>query len=209
LEKPRKDLLMIFTRPPVLGKVKTRLAAEIGDEAALNIYNFLLGHTVSVTRDLELAKQVYYSEEIIANDIWYNDVYEKKLQRGNDLGERMQNAFEHGFSNGFENIIIIGSDLFDLCREDLEKAFGLLQDHDFVIGPAEDGGYYLLGMKRMLPQLFQNKAWGTSAVFQETLKDLREENVAYLEYRNDVDIYDDIKGKKEFQQFLKVKNDNA
>src|SRR5690606_13933455 len=121
----------------------------------------------------------------------------------------MQNAFEHGFSNGFENIIIIGSDLFDLCREDLEKAFGLLQDHDFVIGPAEDVGYYLLGMKRMLPQLFRNKDWGTSAVFKETVEDLREVNVAYLEYRNDIDVYDDIKGKKGFQQFLKVKNDNA
>src|SRR5690606_33335249 len=209
LEKPRKDHLMIFTRPPVPGKVKTRLAADIGDEAALNIYNFLLEHTVSVTRDLEVVKKVYYSEEVTEDDIWDNDVFEKKLQRGNDLGERMQNAFEDGFSNGFENIIIIGSDLFDLCREDLEKAFCLLQDCDFVIGPAEDGGYYLLGMKRMLSQLFQNKAWGTSAVFQETVKDLREENVAYLEYRNDIDVYDDIRGKKEFQQFLKVKNDNA
>ena len=116
LEKPRKDLLMIFTRPPVLGKVKTRLAADIGDEAALNIYNFLLKHTVSVTQDLEVVEQVYYSEEIIENDIWDNDHYEKKLQRGNDLGERMQNAFEHGFSNGFENIIIIGSDLFINAR---------------------------------------------------------------------------------------------
>lgn len=200
---------MIFTRPPVLGKVKTRLAADVGEEAALNIYHFLLEHTVSVTKGLEVVKQVYYSEEIIENDIWNNDVYEKKLQRGNDLGERMQNAFEDGFSNGYENIIIIGSDLFDLCREDLEKAFSLLQDHNFVIGPAEDGGYYLLGMKRMLPQLFQNKAWGTSAVFQETVKDLREENVSYLEYRNDIDVYADIKGKKEFQQFLNVKNDNA
>lgn len=200
---------MIFTRPPVLGKVKTRLAADIGDEAALKIYNFLLEHTVSVTRELDVVKQVYYSEKIIPNDIWNNDVYEKKLQSGNDLGERMQNAFKDGFSNGFKNIIIIGSDLFDLCREDLEKAFCLLQDCDFVIGPAEDGGYYLLGMKRMLPQLFQHKKWGTPAVFQETVKDLREENVAYLEYRNDVDIYDDIKGKKEFQQFLNLKNDNA
>src|SRR5690606_10428407 len=200
---------MIFTRPPVLGKVKTRLAAVIGDEAALKIYIFLLEHTVSVTRELDVVKQVYYSEKIIPNDIWNNDVYEKKLQSGNDLGERMQNAFKDGFSNGFKNIIIIGSDLFDLCREDLEKAFGLLQDHDFVIGPAEDGGYYLLGMKRMLPQLFQNKAWGTSAVFQETVKDLREENVAYLEYRNDIDVFDDIRGKKEFQQFLTFKNNDA
>lgn len=200
---------MIFSRPAVLGMVKTRLAADVGDEAALNIYNFLLGHTVSVTRDLDVVKQVHYSEEIVLNDIWDNDIYNKKLQRGEGLGERMQYAFEDGFRNGYENIIIIGSDLLDLCREDLEKAFSLLQDNDFVIGPAEDGGYYLLGMKRVFPQIFQHKKWGTSSVFQETVKDLREEDVAYLEYRNDVDVYGDIKGKKEFQQFLKVNNDNA
>ena len=200
---------MIFTRPPVLGKVKTRLAAEIGDEAALDIYKFLLKHTVSVTRDLEVMKQVHYSEEIILNDIWDNGIFEKKLQRGDDLGEKMQHAFEAGIRNGFENIIIIGSDLFDLCREDIEKAFSLLQHNDFVIGPAEDGGYYLMGMKRIFPKIFQYKTWGTSTVFQDTIKDLRKENVAYLEYRNDIDVYGDIKGKKEFQQFLKVKNDNA
>lgn len=200
---------MIFTRPPVLGKVKTRLAADIGDDAALKIYKFLLDHTVSVTKDVEVVKQVHYSEEIILNDIWDNRIYEKKLQRGEDLGERMQNAFEEGFTSGYENIIIIGSDLFDLCREDIEKAFSLLKHKDYVIGPAEDGGYYLLGMKSMLPQIFQNKKWGTSTVFQETVSDLREEDVAYLEYRNDVDVYADIKGKQEFQQFLKVKNDNA
>ena len=200
---------MIFTRPPVLGKVKTRLSAEIGDEAALDIYKFLLEHTVSVTRDLKVVKQVYYAEEIILNDIWDNGIYEKKLQRGYDLGERMQHAFEAGFRSGYENIIIIGSDLFDICTEDLEKAFSFLKDNDLVIGPAEDGGYYLLGMKRNFPQIFQHKKWGTSSVFMDTIKDLRKENVAYLEYRNDIDVYGDIKGKREFQQFLKVKNDNA
>lgn len=200
---------MIFTRPPVLGKVKTRLAADIGDEAALNIYNFLLNHTVSVTRDLEVRKEVHYSEEIISQDIWNSDIYDKKLQQGNDLGERMQHAFEDGFRSGYQNIIIIGSDLFDLCMNDIQKAFSLLKDNDFVLGPAEDGGYYLLGMKKMLPQLFQHKKWGTASVFQETVKDLREEGVAYLEYRNDIDVYADLKGKKEFQQFLKVNNDNA
>jgi len=209
VKKHTKDLLIIFTRPPVLGKVKTRLAADVGDGAALNIYKFLLGHTVSVTRDLEVVKQVYYSEEIILKDIWDAGIYEKRLQRGGDLGERMQNAFEAGFRSGFENIIIIGSDLFDFCREDLEKAFSLLKDHNFVVGPADDGGYYLLGMKKIFPQIFQHKKWGTSSVFQETVKDLREEDVAYLEYRNDIDVSADIKGKMEFQQFLKVKDDNA
>lgn len=200
-----KDLLMIFTRPPLPGKVKTRLAADIGDIAALNIYKFLMEHTVSVTLGLDVVKEVHYSEEIIQNDIWDPEIYSKKLQKGSGLGERMQYAFEEGFRQGYKNIIIIGSDLFDLCSEDLDKAFSLLQDNDFVLGPAEDGGYYLFGMKKVIPQIFQNKEWGTSLVFKETVKDLREQNVAYLEYRNDIDVYEDLKGIKEFQQFLKVK----
>ncbi len=209
MEEKSKNLLIIFTRPPVLGKVKTRLAADIGDEAALEVYKFLLKHTVSVTSELEVVKRVYYSEKIIENDLWDNAKFEKRPQHGKDLGDKMKNAFQEGFKEGFENIIIIGSDLFDLYMEDLKKAFGLLQENDLVIGPAEDGGYYLLGMKRLFPQIFQNKIWGTSSVFKETIQDLKEQDVAYLDYRNDIDVYSDIKNIKEFQQFLKVNHHNA
>ena len=201
--KPTEALLIIFTRNPEPGKVKTRLAKDVGDKAAFKIYNFLLEHTVSVTRNLAVGKEVYYSEEIAQNDIWETEIYSKKLQQGKGLGERMKNAFQEGFNNGYKNIIIIGSDLYDLQREDLEKAFQLLQEKDAVIGPATDGGYYLLGMNQLFPEVFEDKEWGTSSVLEDTLKDLKGKNIALLEARNDVDYYSDIKDHKDFQQFFK------
>jgi rSAM/selenodomain-associated transferase 1 len=198
-----KNLLLIFTRNPELGKCKTRLAAAIGNENALELYKFLLHHTAKVTRNVTADKCVYYSEEIWENDHWDNAIYHKRTQKGNDLGERMANAFVQGFKDGYEKIIIIGSDMFDLSQEEIDKAFLALNSNDFVIGPAEDGGYYLLGMKKMFPQLFQNKAWGTASVLEATLKDLEEENFGVLSLKNDVDIYEDIKDIEVFGPFLK------
>ena len=201
--KPTEALLIIFTRNPEPGKVKTRIAKDVGDITAFKIYNFLLEHTVSVTRNLAVSKEVYYSGAIPQNDIWEKEIYSKNLQKGKGLGERMKNAFQEGFKNGYQNIIIIGSDLYDLQQEDLEKAFRLLQEKDVVIGPATDGGYYLLGMNQLFPEVFEDKEWGTSSVLEDTLKDLKEKNIGLLEARNDVDYYSDIKDHKDFQQFFK------
>ena len=201
--KPTEALLIIFTRNPEPGKVKTRLAKDVGNITAFKIYNFLLEHTVSVTKNLTVRKEVYYSEAIAENDIWETEIFTKKLQQGEGLGKRMKNAFQEGFRNGYKNIIIIGSDLYDLQREDLEKAFQLLQEKDAVIGPATDGGYYLLGMNQLFPEVFEDKEWGTSSVLENTLKDLKGKNIALLEARNDVDYYSDIKDHKDFQQFFK------
>ncbi|MEC7265229.1 MAG: TIGR04282 family arsenosugar biosynthesis glycosyltransferase, partial [Bacteroidota bacterium] len=112
-----KSLLLILTRNPELGKCKTRLAATVGDAAALEIYKFLLDHTVSLTKDLRVDKWVYYSEEIWEDDIWDNNIYQKKLQEGKDLGERMLNAFKEGFQAGFDQVVIIGSDMYHLAQE--------------------------------------------------------------------------------------------
>ena len=175
-----KELLIIFTRNPELGKVKTRLAKDIGDEAALALYQFLLEHTVSVTAPLKMDKQVFYSEEIQENDIWDSDIFNKKLQIGQDLGEKMENAFREAFSENYKSVMIIGSDLYDIKIEDLENAFFQLKTHDEVIGPAKDGGYYLLGMKSLNSSVFKNKKWSTNTVFKETLKDLKNKKVKNL-----------------------------
>ncbi len=198
-----KNLLLVFTRNPELGKCKTRLAAKVGDESALDIYKFLLNHTAALTQNVNAAKQVWYSEEIWMNDIWDNAVYDKRLQQGTDLGVRMANAFQAGFASGFERVIVIGSDMYDLSEDDLEKAFTILKVKDFVIGPAEDGGYYLLGMKAFNAEVFKNKTWGTSSVLQNTLNDLKNENIKLLEARNDVDVYEDIGTTDAFLPFLK------
>jgi rSAM/selenodomain-associated transferase 1 len=203
-----KDLLLIFTRNPEPGKCKTRLAATIGENAALEVYLFLLKHTVSITRNLKADKTVYYSESIGENDIWPSEVYDKRLQQGEDLGTRMLNAFSKGFEAGYEHIIIIGSDMYDLSESDLDLAFKVLKEKDFVLGPAVDGGYYLLGMNRLKPHLFLNKDWGGATVLSSTIGDLRGEDYTLLETRNDIDVYDDIKDNKTFLPFLKHFNND-
>lgn len=201
-DKDSKNLLLIFTRNPELGKCKTRLAATIGNQKALDIYNFLLQHTVVVTKDVKAAKQVWYSEEIWEKDIWDAGIFTKKLQQGADLGARMALAFQEGFANGFERIIIIGSDMYDLTTTDIDQAFKALSTEDMVIGPAQDGGYYLLGMTTFTKGVFQEKAWGTDTVLKDTLTDLHDKKIHLLETRNDIDLYEDIKDIKAFQPYL-------
>ena len=197
-----KNLLLIFTRNPELGKVKTRLAKTIGDEAALDVYKYLLNHTKQVTQNLSCSKAVYYSVKVRENDIWNATLYQKHLQNGNDLGIRMHNAFQQAFSTGYEKVVIIGSDLPDLTSEHINEAFEKLNSNDVVMGPAEDGGYYLLGMKKLYASVFQHKDWGTSTVRKDTLNDLQNESVFLLETLNDVDVFDDIKNNPIFNQFL-------
>ena len=203
MKKSNKNLLLIFIRNPELGKCKTRLAAKVGDQNALAIYNFLSAHTVSITKNLNVSKEVHYSVAIIENDIWKDSIFDKKLQIGNDLGIRMQNAFKRGFAKGYQNIIIIGSDMYDINTADLEDAFKQLDQYDYVIGPAEDGGYYLLGMKFFNPEVFYDKEWGTNTVLNKTLETLENRKTKLLQPKNDVDNYNDIKNIEAFQPFLK------
>lgn len=198
-----RNLLLIFTRNPELGKAKTRLAKSIGDETALEIYKFLLNKTKEVTQNLTCDKAVYYSVKIRENDIWDANIYQKHQQEGEDLGIRMRNAFQNSFNTGYEKVLIIGSDLYDLTPNHINEAFNKLDNNDVVIGPAEDGDYYLLGMKKLQPHIFHNKAWGTSSVRKDTLNDLQKVNVHLLEELNDVDVIEDIENHKAFQQFLK------
>ena len=196
------NLLIIFTRNPELGKCKTRLAAVIGDTAALAIYTFLIEHTVGITKSLKVDKQVHYSQNVHHNDLWNDATYSKKKQQGSDLGERMNYAFKQGFDEGYKNIIIIGSDIYDLIQLDIEKAFTMLEHNNYVLGPAADGGYYLLGMKRLNENIFRNKDWGTDTVLQDTILDLEAETIAMLDIRNDIDIYEDMKDIAIFKKII-------
>src|SRR5450432_3229162 len=102
--------LIIFVKNPVLGKVKTRLADALGEENALLIYQKLLQHTFLITTNISADKYVFYMEYINHNDLWKNELYKKELQAGNDLGERMKNAFELLFQKAYKEVVIIGSD---------------------------------------------------------------------------------------------------
>lgn len=198
-----RDLLLIFARNPVLGKVKTRLAKSIGDQNALEIYQHLLKHTVSVTQGLQVDKRVCYSERLIENDGWPNTFFQKRVQNGNDLGQRMQHAFQTAFEEGYQKVVIIGTDLLELKQTHIEEAFRKLDTSDFVFGPAEDGGYYLMGMCNFNPQLFVYKKWGTKTVLEDSLKDLIGKKVGFLETLNDIDVVEDITEIAIFKKYLK------
>ncbi len=197
-----KNLLIIFTRNPELGKVKTRLAKSIGDKNSLTIYKTLLDRTEITTRNLTCDKAVYYSVKVRKNDIWDASIYQKHQQHGDDLGIRMHNAFSEAFSNNYGKVAIIGSDLFDLNPNHINDAFKALNKNDVVIGPAHDGGYYLLAMKSLYSQVFKNKDWGTSTVFKDTIKDLKTKRVHLLGTLNDIDVYDDLKNIEAFKKYI-------
>jgi len=199
----KTNALIIFVRNAELGKVKTRLAKTIGDVKALAVYQDLLFHTMSVTQIIDCDKFVFYDNSVAVNDIWSNKIFKKRVQFGADLGAKMQNAFCELFDLGYKNCIIVGSDLFDLRRKHINEAFYKLERNDAVIGPAEDGGYYLLGLKKIIPALFSNKNWGTETVLKDTLKDLSSYLVKYLEILNDIDTIEDLEKSKYYNQSKK------
>lgn len=199
----RKNLIITFTRNPELGKCKTRLAKTIGDEAALRVYKYLLQHTEQVIKQVDADKAVYYSVKIRENDLWDASVFQKYQQVGDDLGIRMQNAFKNGFDNNYQKIVIVGSDLFHLQPQHIEDTFKALDSNDVVIGPAEDGGYYLLGMKTLHTSVFKNKNWGTETVFSDTISNLTNQKIHLLETLNDIDLYEDLEHIKPLQNIIK------
>lgn len=176
----------------MLGKVKTRLARTIGDEKALFIFHQLIEKTAQTIEFLEVDKCLYYSDQLEHEDTWENRVTNKKTQNGKDLGERMSNAFKAGFDCGYEQIVVIGTDLWDLEVDDIKQAFDALASNSGVLGPATDGGYYLLGLSEWIPEVFEGKEWGTSSVQKETIKDFMHKKITLLEPKNDVDYYEDL-----------------
>lgn len=179
---PEQDAaLIIFMKNPQPGKVKTRLAKTIGEGEAFEVYLKLLDHTRNVASDIPVDTHVFYSDFIDDDDEWSDVQYFKHLQRGRDLGERMHHAFAKIFDRGYRKVVIIGSDCFELRAKHIIRAFDILNRFEAVIGPARDGGYYLLGLRRLVSSVFNNKNWSTDSVFEETIKDFQEENIIWQE----------------------------
>lgn len=195
MKKVRK--LIIFVKNEEAGKTKTRLAASIGDEEALDVYRKLLVHTFRQTVPLhKVQKEVWYSRFKAEQDIWSKGDFTKRIQEGERLGERMANAFKKVFdTDNRQKVLIIGSDCAELTTEVVEKAFEELDKSDIVIGPAKDGGYYLLGMKHYYPDLFNGIAWSSEHVFDQTRAKVHRLGLscAILEELNDVDTLEDWK----------------
>lgn len=189
-----KQALLIFTKNLVYGEVKTRLADTAGKEVAFNIYKQLLQHTKEITTPVLVDKIIFYSNKVEAEDLWDNNIYSKQLQVGNNLGERMNNAFEYAFAKGYKQVLIIGTDCAEITSSIIDQAFAQLNYYDVVIGATEDGGYYLLGMQKFHHLLFNNIKWSTETVFNDTIAVCDQLKLSYylLPKLNDIDTESDL-----------------
>ena len=191
----QKDVLLIFVKNPILGSVKTRLGETIGNRQALEVYLKLLYYTKNNIEKLNCEKKVCYDKFVDERDIWNNSIFFKQKQTNGSLGNRMKAAFQAEFINNANKVVIIGSDCPEITPDIINQAFLKLDTHNTVIGPATDGGYYLLGMREFIPEVFENKSWSTSTVKDDTIKDLNYLNKKYyiLPFLQDIDTEEDYK----------------
>jgi rSAM/selenodomain-associated transferase 1 len=204
--RKERSALIVFLKNPTEGHVKTRLAAGIGNEKALWIYLELLSITAEAVKNLAGISVFLYFDEALPGDASAEEHQARvhafrngenctvAIQTGDNLGERMLNAFTEVKNKGFHKICIIGTDCPEISTALLEEAFRELDTHDLVTGPALDGGYYLLGMKQVHAPLFKDKNWSTTTVLASTMGDAADAglSVALLRQLRDLDDSDDL-----------------
>lgn len=194
--------LIIFTRYPEPGKTKTRLIPALGGEGAALLQRQLTEHTVAQARQLRcqegtenLSIEICFTGQTIDKmQSWLGVEIEHQAQVAGDLGNRMARAFQTAFTQGIDHVVIIGIDCPDVDPVRLKRAFQSLQRHDLVLGPALDGGYYLIGLRRFVPELFQGIAWSTENVLNQTVAIAHQVGlqVAYLDPLPDIDYPEDL-----------------
>jgi len=192
MEETKKNALIIFIKNPEIGKVKTRLAKTVGDEKALAVYKALMEHTRKIAEALPVNRRLFYSQYINEADNWSPKKFQKELQIEADLGDKMATAFHTVFKEN-EKVVIIGSDCASLTPEIVQTAFDKLAEFPFVIGPAMDGGYYLLGMNQFTPSIFSDIEWSTETVCSTTIERINSLNKRYflLPELSDIDYEED------------------
>ncbi len=199
-----KELIIVFVKNIKLGKVKTRLAKTIGDQAAFEVYKELVEVTEKATNSTDTDTRIYFSDVVI-EDKWKGGY--KAVQKGNNLGERMKHAFKKGFDDGYERIVLIGSDLPDINSEHLKNGLQAMLYNDVVFGPAIDGGYYLIGLSELKDFVFDNKPWSQSNLLDITLKELKQKNITFQLLRplNDIDTFEDLEASDFYNDNKKLK----
>lgn len=195
--KSKTDSIIIFLRYPRNGQVKTRLAKTTSSEFALRFYKSSAENLVSYAKKIpKINRFVFYAnkdeKDLITH--WLGSKLFFAPQEGDDLGTRMKIAFEKVFSTGAQKVIIVGTDIPDLSKKIIQKSFEYLDNSDVVIGPSKDGGYYLLGMKKVYLNLFEDIEFSTSSVYSETIKKINELNLNFhiLPELQDIDTEDDL-----------------
>jgi len=189
---------VVFLKAPEKGEVKTRLSKIIGNEIALNVYKRFALDLIETLKNIECNITICYHPSHAESCIirWLGNSYAYSAQKGNDIGERMANAFIRSFSKGFHRVILVGADIPDLTAKIIDDAFSSLQKYPAVIGPALDGGYYLLGFNSniFIPDVFEDIPWGTDRVYEQTLTGFEKKRlqVHTLPIWRDIDTYKDL-----------------
>ncbi len=190
--------ILLFIKNPQLGKVKTRLALDIGEENALLLYKNFVVDIIHILKKTNYPILIFFTPSDSEKEIeeWLGKSFNYYPQKGSDLGEKMFNAFNDATKIGFEELIIIGSDCLDFKKDFFHSSFEWLNKNDYIIGPSEDGGYYLLGMKKdnIKKQIFEDVIWSTEKVFEKTIKNMVNLSAKYkkLPIKNDIDDIDDL-----------------
>lgn len=194
----KNNCIILFAKYPQKGMVKTRLAKDIGEHAAVSIYKNFITDVLAMIRQVNADLRIYYYPPGYEKKFkqWLGSTYTFYPQRGCDLGEKMKNAFASCFNAGYKKTLIIGSDTPDISPALVNRAFTLLNTHDTVIGPSHDGGYYLLGLKNtfFFPEIFRGIPWSTSQVFKKTISILKKKKTdpCILPAHRDVDTAEDL-----------------
>lgn len=197
-------LIQIFAKPPVKGKVKTRLIADLGELVATDIYRYCLDYTLNLVRQSGLDYQIWLSEDS-SDPIFQGEAY--NLQQGTELGSRMLQAISSQLQRQTTDnpkIILIGSDCLDMTLDHFQQAIEALCSHDIALLPALDGGYALIACGKIESQLFADVDWSTASVFEQTLKNARtmEYRVSVLESVRDIDTLQDVNHYAELKSLL-------
>ncbi|MEP6664309.1 MAG: TIGR04282 family arsenosugar biosynthesis glycosyltransferase [Verrucomicrobiota bacterium] len=186
--------LVIFVKAPRLGQVKSRLAAGIGESAACAAYKRMVEQLMENLQGLENV-EIRFAPDEGEDELrkWLGGKYDFRRQRSGDLGERLHRAFQENFNPGHERVVVIGSDCPYVTKADIESAANSLATHDVVLGPATDGGYWLIGLSEPQPALFEDIPWSTEAVLETTLCRIRSENLSIYRLRtlDDIDVAED------------------
>ncbi len=193
------EKLIIFTRYPEPGTTKTRMIPLLGAEKAAQLQRLMTEHTLKqvsqVLREPNVLIEIHFAgsdQQLMEQWLGSNWVYQP--QKKGDLGEKMSTAFDVLGEEGIRSVVIIGIDCPDINSSVINQAFIALHNHDLVLGPAEDGGYYLIGLSRFIPELFKDIAWGSSYVLSQTQTIAQQLNltIAYLTTLADVDRPEDL-----------------
>lgn len=184
--------MLIFLRFPRPGKVKTRLAQSLGEKRAVQFYNICAGTILSEISKLpeKVERYIFCADKTDEPEVrrWAGLGFRFAVQEGEGLGQRLGNAFSSVFGNGVQKAVIVASDVPDLSADILNEAIRALDEHDIVIGPCYDGGYYLLGMKKLHHELFNGISWSTEQVYQQTLAVTRKSGLTVRQLQTLIDI---------------------